>query len=58
MEYINVHRDRMVLGAALLEDDDDLRVGMMIAVDLPDRQAVEAFMRKSLTTPPGSSRAW
>ncbi|KWF06388.1 hypothetical protein WT55_21085 [Burkholderia pseudomultivorans] len=45
MEYINMHRERMVLGAALLEDEDDVRVGMMIAVDLPDRQAVDAFMR-------------
>jgi uncharacterized protein len=46
MEYILEHRKRMVLGAALLEDAGDARVGMMIAVDLPSREAVEEFMRK------------
>ena len=45
MEYICKYRSRMVLGAALLEDSGDSRVGMMLAIELPDRQSVEGFMR-------------
>jgi uncharacterized protein len=45
MEYVKENRKRMVLGAALLDDGGETRVGMMIAVDLPTREAVEEFMR-------------
>lgn len=45
MEYVNAHRKLMQLGAALLEDAGESRIGMMIAVDLPNREAVEEFMR-------------
>ena len=45
MEYINRYRPKMVMGGALLEDEGETRVGMILAIDLPDRQAVDTFMR-------------
>jgi uncharacterized protein YciI len=45
MEYINGYRPKMVMGGALLDDDGETRVGMMLAIDLPDRESVEQFMR-------------
>ena len=45
LEYINPHRAKMQIGGALLRDNDDERVGMMFAIDLPSRDAVEEFMR-------------
>jgi uncharacterized protein len=44
MEYINKHRTKMVVGGALLDDGGGTRVGMILAVDLPDRKAVEEFL--------------
>ena len=44
MEYINCYRPKMVIGGALLDDDGETRVGMVLAIDLPDRQSVEQFM--------------
>ena len=44
MEYINGYRPKMVMGGALLDDDGETRVGMVLAIDLPDRESVEQFM--------------
>jgi uncharacterized protein len=46
LEYINPHRAKMRIGGALLDDECDERVGMVFAIDLPTREAVEAFMRE------------
>jgi uncharacterized protein len=46
LEYINPHRPKMKIGGALLDDAGETRVGMMFAIDLPSREAVEAFMRE------------
>jgi hypothetical protein len=45
MEYIKRYRSKMVMGGALLDEDGETRVGMVLAIDLPDRQAVEQFVR-------------
>ena len=45
LEYIHPHRPRMKIGGAFLDDAGEKRVGMMFAIDLPSREAVEAFMR-------------
>ena len=45
LEYINPHRPKMQIGGALLDDAGEQRIGMVFAVDLPSREAVEAFMR-------------
>ncbi len=45
LEYINPHRAKMQIGGALLDDDGDARIGMIFAIDLPSREAVQAFMR-------------
>jgi len=45
LEYINPHRAKMRIGGALLDDDGEERIGMVFAIDLPTRAAVEAFMR-------------
>ena len=44
MEYINRYRHKMIVGGALLDDEGETRVGMVLAIDLPDRSAVEAFL--------------
>jgi uncharacterized protein len=46
MEYINPHRSKMKIGGALFDDAGERRVGMMFAIDLPSRQAVETFMQE------------
>lgn len=46
LEYINPHRSKMLIGGALLDDEGEQRVGMTFAIDLPSREAVEAFMRE------------
>ena len=45
LEYINPHRPKMQIGGALLDDGGGERIGMVFAIDLPSREAVEAFMR-------------
>ena len=45
LEYINPHRPKMQIGGALLDDAGEERIGMMFAIDLPSREAVEAFMK-------------
>ena len=45
LEYIDPHRPKMQIGGALLDDAGEERVGMMFAIDLPSREAVEALMR-------------
>jgi hypothetical protein len=46
LEYIDPHRSKMKIGGALLDDAGDRRVGMMFAIELPSREAVEAFMQE------------
>jgi len=42
--YLAKHEDKLVLGGALLGDDDKgTRVGSVLIVNVPDRAAAEAF---------------
>ena len=45
LEYIDLHRPKMQIGGALLDDAGEERIGMVFAIDLSSRGAVEAFMR-------------
>jgi uncharacterized protein len=41
--YLELHRDILVLGGALLADDGTTRTGSALIVNLPSRAAAEAF---------------
>jgi len=41
--YLEKHRDILVLGGALLEDEGDRRTGSVLILNVPDRAAAEAF---------------
>ncbi len=41
--YLEAHRDILVLGGALLADDDPARIGSVLIINVPDRAAAEAF---------------
>jgi uncharacterized protein YciI len=41
--YLDQHRDILVLGGALLEDDGVRRIGSCLIVNVADRAAAEAF---------------
>jgi hypothetical protein len=41
--YLDKHEDILVLGGALLEDDDATRKGSVLIVNVPNRAAAEAF---------------
>src|SRR5262245_25416555 len=43
--YLEKHRDIMVLGGALLADDNTTRTGSVLNINVPDRAAAEAFSR-------------
>lgn len=41
--YLEQHRDILVLGGALLADDDATRTGSVLILNVPDRAAAERF---------------
>ncbi len=43
--YLDQHRDIIVLGGALLEDDAVRRIGSCLIINVPDREAAENFSR-------------
>lgn len=45
LRYLDAHADILVLGGALLADDDPTRIGSCFVVNLPNRAAADAFMR-------------
>lgn len=43
LAYLETHKDILVLGGALLEDDGIGRLGSTLIINVPSRQAAEAF---------------
>lgn len=43
--YLDRNEDILVLGGALLADDNETRTGSVLIVNVPDRAAAEAFSR-------------
>ncbi len=43
LAYLDRHKDILVLGGALLEDDTPTRVGSVLIINVPNRAAAEAF---------------
>ena len=41
--YLDAHQDILVLGGALLADEDATRTGSVLIVNVPDRAAAESF---------------
>ena len=41
--YLDAHQDILVLGGALLADEDATRTGSVFIVNVPDRAAAESF---------------
>jgi len=41
--YLETHRDILVLGGAMLADDDEARIGSVLILNVPNRAAAEAF---------------
>ena len=41
--YLEKHKDILVLGGALLADDDSTRTGSVLIVNVPNRAAAESF---------------
>ena len=41
--YLEEHKDILVLGGAMLADDDASRIGSVLILNVPDRAAAEAF---------------
>ena len=41
--YLEEHRDILVLGGAMLADDNETRIGSVLIINVPDRAAAEAF---------------
>jgi hypothetical protein len=41
--YLEEHKDILVLGGALLADDDTTRIGSVLIINVPNRQAAEQF---------------
>jgi uncharacterized protein YciI len=41
--YLGKHEDILVLGGALLADDDTTRIGSVLIINVPSRAAAEAF---------------
>jgi uncharacterized protein YciI len=44
--YLEEHKDILVLGGAMLADDDEARVGSVLILNVPNRAAAEAFSEK------------
>ncbi len=43
LAYLERHKDVLVLGGALLADADDTRLGSVLILNVPSRQAAEEF---------------
>jgi uncharacterized protein YciI len=43
LAYLDRHKDILVLGGALLADDGTTRIGSMLVLNVPGREAAEAF---------------
>jgi uncharacterized protein len=43
LAYLDRHKDILVLGGALLEDETPTRVGSVLIINVPSRAAAEAF---------------
>lgn len=43
LAYLDRHKDILVLGGALLADGGDGRLGSVLIINVPSRQAAEAF---------------
>jgi len=41
--YLERHKDILVLGGALLEDESPARIGSVLIINVPSRAAAEAF---------------
>lgn len=41
--YLEKHKDILVLGGAMLGDDNTTRIGSVLIINVPDRAAAEAF---------------
>lgn len=41
--YLKEHEDILVLGGAMLGEDDETRIGSVLILNVPDRAAAEAF---------------
>jgi uncharacterized protein YciI len=42
-DYLDRHKDILVLGGALLGDDGTARIGSVLIINVPSREAAEAF---------------
>lgn len=42
-EYLDKHKDILVLGGAMLADNSDERIGSVLIINVPDRASAEAF---------------
>src|ERR1700730_11240484 len=51
--YLPMQRDILLLGGALLAEDGTTRIGSSFLVNLPSREAVEAFSRSEPFTKAG-----
>lgn len=43
LDYLERHRNILVLGGALLDDDGAARIGSVLILNVPNREAAEAF---------------
>jgi uncharacterized protein YciI len=43
--YLETHKDKLVLGGALLADDSEARLGSCLIINVPNRAAAEEFSR-------------
>lgn len=41
--YLEANKDILVLGGAMLADEDDTRTGSLLVINVPDRAAADAF---------------
>ncbi|MBT3401136.1 MAG: YciI family protein [Rhodospirillaceae bacterium] len=41
--YLEEHKDILVLGGAMLADDDEARIGSVLIINVPDRAAADRF---------------
>lgn len=42
-DYLEKHKDILVLGGAMLDDESPQRTGSVLIINVPDRAAAEAF---------------
>ena len=41
--YLEAHKDKLVLGGAMLDDDSDARIGSVLILNVASREEAEAF---------------